>query len=135
MTGHEVTGTRRHSIYTMEAGDAYGDNARGTATVALYLSADGSRCVEVAVYPVLDDAPPAGGGELHAPYGVDESITEGMTAWEDGEPRPDDAATISYEPASANAYADLETAQSVADRIGQHDLSWCIDLREPPAGQ
>lgn len=125
---HE-TGTRRLSLWRSTAnGSSHGDQARGYAREAVYLSDDEAGCAEVSIYVVEN----MDGGEPCASYGVEERATIGAAIFEDGSWRADDSADIIYDWADALTYDTLESAQAAADRCGTLDLSWALNLRGGP---
>ena len=116
------TGSVRLYVDTVDAASYAGDNARGEAINALYISSDGDRgaCAEILTHVVEYD---------DGSFGVDEMVTIGRAMLEDGNWRPDDSADIDYDYASALAYATLEDAQRDCDRLGARDASFALYLR------
>lgn len=123
-----TTGTRRLDLWSDSAeGGSYGDNARGTAYSARYLSdreGDGL-CAEVAIYPVLADDKGPEGEDI---YDVIEQATIGKATQDEGSWRPDDSADIEYEWLNTMALT-LEQAEAFAKQRGEQDQSFAIYLR------
>ncbi len=117
-----TTGTYRVDLWQESAeGGSYGDNARGTAYSARYLSDDGYGCADIAIFVVEDE---------NGWYGIEEMATMGKAVDVDGTMQPDDSADIEYEPADARGFETLEQAQKVCDQKGKVDQSFALYLRE-----
>lgn len=117
------TGTRRLDLWVESAGDGtYGDQARGTAYSARYLSdrdGDGG-CAEIGVYPIECE---------DGSFGVEEMATIGPAVLENDTWRPSDQAEITYDWADARAFETLKDAQAACDRAGKADYSFALYLR------
>jgi hypothetical protein len=119
-------GVRRVSLFLQRAdGGAYGDDARGYAWESRYVSDDGERCAEVAVYPSLE----SWGWDVVVRTMAGDAIGEDETEW----PRPDDTANITYEHPHHFEIDLLQEAQDIANRIGQQDHSPYLMLRRQEA--
>jgi hypothetical protein len=159
---HAKTGTRRISLWEIDtAGGGYGDEARGTAYEAVYVSDDGHRCAVVAYYPIWgvwgwDVVEQTTIGLVEPPSDSDLiAFAEAMGAtpeylasadtdrllkdYEDAimsdldafVRRPSDSADVLYDYPHRVEIASLEEAQEIAERFGRRDISYALNLLCP----